>query len=176
MRKWLSRRTKNEIILIILFTLSFFAFVDGIVLTYKHYVSTPDGFCDIFSKKGCDIVDQSPYSTVDNIFYFLSVNMKIAVPVITISIPIAIMAIVVFLLIKIGILHIWHGKSLGRFNPEHMLLFIRVILSFSLLYGLWLFYIQGNILHSYCIYCIILDALIFLSLITSFFVKVERKS
>ena len=164
-------RRKKEFWLIVLFVLSFLALVDGAYLTYQHYSSTPGILCQFGENFDCDIVSKSAYSTLDNIFYFLAVDLGISIPIVTISVPIAIMVIVVFLLVKIGILHIWHERDIWKFNTDHMLWAIRGILIFSLIYGMWLIYVQKYILMSYCLYCLVLDVLIALSLIVSFILK-----
>ncbi|HME87140.1 MAG TPA: vitamin K epoxide reductase family protein [Candidatus Nanoarchaeia archaeon] len=163
----LQNRTKEELLLIVLFVLSFFAFVDGAYLTYLHYNPAASEFCNFGQSLNCDAVNKSPYSTLDNIFYFLAVDLGISVPIITISIPIAIMSLAVFLLIKIGIIHVWHKKSIGWFTHRHIMRTIQWTLFVSLLYGVWLIYIQKFILHTFCVFCLVLDFLILLSLITA---------
>ena len=170
----LQNRTKEEILLIVLFALSFLALVDGIYLTYQHYGTSTSSLCKFGESFDCNIVSKSAYSTVDNIFYFLAVDLGWPVPIITISVPIAIIAIVAFLLIKIGIFHVWHKRSIGRFTHKHIMSAIRILLIFSLLYGVWLIYIQKFILQTFCFYCLVLDVLIFLALTVSLWIDVER--
>lgn len=166
---------KQKTLLVILLVLSFLAVIDGGLLTYEHYSTSGSSLCNFGKNLDCGIVGKSPYATVDNIFYFLAVDMGLSVPIITISIPIAVIAIIVFILIKIGVLHIWHDRSFGRFNPKHMLWAIRTLLIFSMIYGLWLVYVQEYILRTYCLYCLGLDAIILLSLIVSFLIKSSWK-
>ncbi len=165
----------KKTLLVILFVLSFLAIVDSSLITYEHYSKAPLSFCKFGKNFDCGIAAQSPYATVDNIFYFLAVDLGLSVPIVTIGIPVAIMAIVVFLLIKIGALHIWHEKDIGRFNTNHMIWSIRGLLIFSLLYGISLIYVQAFILRTYCLYCLLLDALILASLIISFRIKTSWK-
>ncbi len=162
---------KQKILLIILFSLSFLALVDSSVITYLHYSPSSSSLCNFGANFDCGVVSHSVYANIDNVFYFLAVDLGLSFPIITIAIPVAVMGILVFLLIKTGILHIWHGKSIGKFSPSHMLWVIRGILIFATVYGLWLIYIQKYVLRTYCVYCLVLDLLIWLSLITSFMIK-----
>jgi uncharacterized membrane protein len=162
---------KQKTLLTILFVVSFLAIVDGAIITYEHYSEASTTLCDFGPRFNCNVASQSVYSTIDNIFYFLAVDLGFSIPIITLAIPVAVVAMVTFLLIKIGALHIWHDKDIGRFNSKHILWSIRYVLGFSLIYGAWLIYVQAFILKSYCLYCLILDLLILLSLIVSFMIK-----
>lgn len=164
---------KKKTLLILLFVFSFLAIVDGALLTYQHYSTSSSVLCVFGDSFNCNTVSQSAYSTVDNIFYFLAVDMGFSVPIITISIPIAVIAIVLFLMIKLHILHLWHGKKVGRFHPNHSIWAMRILLSISMVYGIWLVYVQKYILQTYCLYCLILDILILLSLVISFMFRIE---
>ncbi len=163
----LKNRTKEEILLIVLFVISFLALLDGAYLTYLHYDPDASTVCNFGEGLNCDTVNRSPYSTIDNIFYFLAIDLGLSVPIVTISIPIALMSIAIFLLIKIGIFHVWHKKSIGWFTHNHIMKTIQWTLAISMLYGVWLIYIQKFILNTFCVFCLVLDFLILCALIVA---------
>ena len=78
-------------------------------------------------------------------------------------------------LLLILLLNITHKKKDFLFIAgEHKQKWVRGILIFSVLYGAFLFYIQHFILKTYCIFCISLDVMMVLALITAYMIKSEE--
>jgi uncharacterized membrane protein len=149
---------------------AFFGFADSLYLTYAHYNPDALGWCDISPELSCDIVNRSEFSTVDGVINYLF-GTYYDFPVSN-----ALLGSFVFLFLFICALHFYY-KSKGLFiKKEHvhfgitlslkrMLQLCRLLLVFSVGYGLFLIYIQKYVLMTWCILCIVLDIIIFLSLL-----------
>ncbi len=154
----------------------------AIFLIYEHFSPSASKFCKLGKSLDCGIVNKSPYANIDGIFYLLTIDFGIPLPsdLLTISDTNVILDLLTsnaFL----GLLTLLFLLLLTRANYKNTsLLFIqkkvtkrwmKIITLFSVLYGLYLFYIQHSILKVYCIFCIALDLILITLLILTWFVK-----
>ncbi len=128
------------------------------ILTHAHYKEDPSEFCVFGDKFDCDIVNKSPYSNLDGIVHFLNTDLGIPFPDLYIPIPVALISILVF-----------SAVFALSFKPKPRIL--KTLMILSMLFALYLVYIEAFILLAYCIYCIILDILIILETILIWKIK-----
>src|SRR3989338_684356 len=122
-------------------------------LLYLHYKPTDSKFCNLGEGFNCDIVNKSIYSEI-------------------IGIPVSLLGALTF----IGVL-ILSSLSLNNFktkinslsvNSELMIKLIFWISAASLLFALYLIYIEAFVLYSFCIFCLMGDILIITTLVVSY--------
>jgi uncharacterized membrane protein len=102
---------------------------------YHHFSTSKTGFCNFGDSLNCDLVNRSEYST------FLGV-------------PVALIGVLGYLLILAL-------ATLYRSKKETPVLLL-VLSSAGLGFSLYLTYIEGSILHAWCILCLSSLALIFI--------------
>ncbi len=151
----------------------------SLFLLYEHFSTTASKFCTFGQSFNCGIVNKSPYANLDGIFYLMTIDYGWNVPLLNISDLnlfldfITANAFLGFLaLLFVFILNAMYKKPkflwVGR---EENVKWIRGVLIFGLIYGAYLFYIQHAILQTYCLFCLILDFAMILSLIASYRIK-----
>ena len=189
----MEKKTNSLLLIAIFMVLSLLGIADALYLAYAHYKPGAADFCDIKPDFDCDIVNTSEFSTIDGIINFLF-NTDYYIPI-----PMAGLSFMVFLLLFIISLILYCNKvnafeSGGKipknllqklsfffysviniflilFPPMLMIKICRLILFFSAIFGIFLLYIQGSILMTWCLMCIILDVIIFSSLITVMLIR-----
>jgi len=142
------------------------AILISLVLVYEHYKKSPSEFCNIGKSFDCDIVNKSLYSTVDGLFYFLNYDLGLSwVPLLYIPIPVSIIGILTFLIV-IGMSYkIENKKSFFNLKQKTQIKVLKWLMVFSIIFALYLVYIEKFVLLFYCIYCLTLDLLIFIEAI-----------
>lgn len=123
-------------------------------LLYIHYKPTESKFCNFGEGFNCDIVNKSIYSEIAGI-------------------PVSLLGALTFLgilILSILSLNNYNKKVSYYFvlNSELMIKIIFWISVASLLFALYLVYIEAFVLYSFCIFCLIGDILIIITLITSY--------
>ncbi|MAF50854.1 MAG: hypothetical protein CMH64_02070 [Nanoarchaeota archaeon] len=154
---------KKSFLMKILVIVSFLAILVSGYLLYLHY--TPDiiEFCEIggFS---CHTVNKSVYSNLDGVInHFLGTSFNL-------PISNALISLIVFIFIFLGNLFLYKGKRFLNLPRKEALKLIEILLFISLIYGILLIYIQAKILLTWCIFCLVLDALILLAFIIAIFI------
>jgi|SRR3989338_2450008 len=151
----------------------------SIFLVYEHFSPKGSELCHIVSGFDCGIVNKSPYANADGIFYLLTIDFNLNLPLINIS-----EMNVFFDLITsnafLGLLILLFLFILNN-NPHKKILWIKQkdnkkwiigILIFSVIYGpIYLFAIQHFILYTYCLFCILLDLVLITALIIAIKIK-----
>ncbi|MDP3916835.1 MAG: vitamin K epoxide reductase family protein [Nanoarchaeota archaeon] len=136
------------------------------LLVYEHYKTTPSEFCTFGESFDCDLVNKSAYSTIDGIFYFLSMDLGLhQIPLFYIPIPLSLMGILVFLFVLLSAHSINNKKNLFGIKPKNQIKVLKWLMVLSILLALYLIYIEKFILLMWCIYCLGLDILIVISAI-----------
>ena len=123
-------------------------------LLYLHYKPTESKFCNFGEGFNCDIVNKSIYSEIAGI-------------------PVALLGALTFivvLILSIPSLKDYKRKFSNNFilNSGSMIRIIFWISVASFLFALYLVYIEAFVLYSFCIFCLIGDILIIITLITSY--------
>tara|TARA_Y100000310_G_scaffold28141_1_gene26785 strand:+ start:1471 stop:1989 length:519 start_codon:yes stop_codon:yes gene_type:complete len=150
---------------------SVLAILLSLFLIYEHYDPTPSQFCTFGESFDCNVVNKSPYSNIDGVFYFLGFNLGLPVPLLNIPIPVAAVSVLVFLYVFLSAGAIEKKKNLVGIKPARQLKILKWLMALSILFALYLFYIEKFILLMYCIFCIALDVLIFINAMLIYGVK-----
>ena len=148
------RKSKDKNILIFLLVISFLAIVDSSYLLYLHY-SDIESFCDINESLSCDVVNKSEYSEFPPDSGF----------------PVSFMGLLTFLAVFVVEILMLKNKSFKiskyRINKKFFADFLFYLMFASLLFALYLVYVELFILYSICILCAALDILIVATLLCS---------
>lgn len=147
----------------------------SLFLVYDHFSASASKFCSFGSTLDCGIVNKSPYANLDGIFYLLTIDLNLNFPLINISDMnwffdfLTTNAFLSFLtLLFVYILNKNQNKNIFWIKEKDNKKWIVGILIFATIYGAgYLFAIQKFILITYCLVCLLLDAVIILSLIIS---------
>ncbi len=130
-------------------------------LVYQHYKTTPSRFCKFGESFDCGIVNKSPYSTIDGILYFLHFDLGFSsVPLFELEIPVSAIGILIFLLIIAMSYKIEKNRPFLGLKPKKQIKIMKSLMALSIVFALYLVYIEAFVLLFYCIYCLVLDALI----------------
>ena len=123
-------------------------------LLYLHYKPTESKFCNFGEGFNCDIVNKSIYSEIAGIPVSL----------------LGALTFIVVLILSILSLKDYKRKFSNNFilNSGSMIRIIFWISVASFLFALYLVYIEAFVLYSFCIFCLIGDILIIITLITSY--------
>mgnify|MGYP001611697474 CR=1 FL=1 len=148
--------------------------VISLVLLYEHFSPSEASFCTFGSQFDCNIVNKSPYANLDGISYFLTMDKGLSLPLIDLASQgwfldlITANAFLGFLTLffVFGLTRSYQRKKDFLFVKNiHLLSWMKWILLFGVLYGLYLIYIQHYIIKSYCILCLSLDVVLIISLL-----------
>ena len=151
----------------------------SLFLLYEHFSASASRFCTFGQSFNCGIVNKSPYANVDGISYLLTIDYGLPIPLINISdtnIFLDFITANAFLGFIILLFLFFLNK---RYKKSHLLwvdkesnrTWIKRVLTFGLIYALYLLYIQHFILRTYCLFCLLLDITIIASLITAYKIK-----
>ncbi len=158
---------------ITLYSLFIFGLLLCSFLIYEHFSSTGSEFCKIGSTFDCGIVNKSPYANLDGFSYLLAVDFGLAFPLIDLKgihwtfdlfTSNAFLGLLVFILLFFMFYLYTKKKDFLFIKRKNILFWMKIILSFGILYGFCLFLIQHFILKAYCIFCLGLDLVLILSL------------
>lgn len=156
--------------------------LSALFLVYEHFSATASKYCTFGASFDCGIVNKSPYANLDGISYLLTIDFGLPLPLINISginwffdlmTSNAFWGFLTLLLIFL-LRTKFKNKKLLWITLEKNIKWVRGLLIFSLVYGIYLLAIQHFILKTYCIVCIILDAVILFSLIIVIKLKNEK--
>lgn len=137
------------------------AILIGSYLVYEHYRSTPSKFCTFGDSFNCDVVNKSPYANLDGVLYFLHMDIGWDwVPLWTFELPAAIMGIATFLWIILSSFKIQQKKPLLGIPPKKQITVLKWLMVISIIFALYLVYIEKYVLLMWCIYCLSLDLVI----------------
>lgn len=145
----------------------------SLYLTYEHFSPTASKFCNFGNGFDCNIVNKSPYSNLDGISYLLTIDFGLPLPFIDIAsqnfflnliTSNAFLGFLTFLLLFLLLL----------IKKQKKIILIKSILIFSFIYGFYLFLIQHFVLKTYCVFCLLLDFIIIISLIITLTIKNEK--
>ncbi len=151
----------------------------SLFLLYEHLSSSAVKFCTFGKHFDCGIVNKSPYANLDGIFYLLTIDFNLNLPLLNISdinLFFDILTSNAFLgfltLLLIYVLNKNHNKKVLWIKKEDNREWTLGILTFSVLYGAgYLFAIQHFILKTYCLFCILLDITLIVALIIAIKIK-----
>ena len=155
----------------------------SLFLIYEHFSPSASKFCTFGAKLDCGIVNKSPYANLDGLSYLLTIDYELPIPLIDISginwffdilTSNAFLGFLTLVLI-LALNTRYKKRALLFITPEVNKIWVRGILVFGVLYGLYLFYIQHSILRTYCIFCLSLDIILLSSLILSWNIDNGKK-
>jgi len=129
-------------------------------LVYEHYRTTPSEFCVIGEGFNCDIVNKSPYAEIGGIFYFLNFDLGLNVPLPNLPLPISGVSILIFLSFVLMTYTIQKKQKFFNINPKNQIKLLKWLIVLSIVFALYLVYIEAFVLLNWCIYCLTLDVLI----------------
>lgn len=153
---------KNRIISIIIIIISLLGIIDSIYLTLTHYQIIETDVCGLSPNFNCNTLNTGEYSTIDGIInFFLGTHYYL-------PIPCALLSSLVFIVILFSGISIYINKSwsLGFWtvSPAVLILFSRILLIVSAMFGIFLLFVQGYLVRIWCMLCILLDSFIFINL------------
>jgi uncharacterized membrane protein len=151
----------------------------SLFLLYEHFSPSASKFCTFGANLDCGIVNKSPYANLDGISFLLTIDYGLPLPLVDISginlffDLITANAFLGFLtLLFVFLLNTkYKNKKFLWIDKDKGTKWIRGLLIFGLIYGLYLFYIQHSILKTYCIFCLALDVVIASSVAVAFKIK-----
>ncbi|TAL52945.1 MAG: hypothetical protein EPN86_04905 [Nanoarchaeota archaeon] len=147
----------------------------ALFLVYEHFSDVASKWCTFGDSFNCGIVNKSPYSNLDGISYLMTMDLKLPVPYFyTVSKPFLLDLLTsngflgfLTLLLLFSMLIAWRRKSDFLFIKHGSIKrWIIGILGFGIVYGGYLFLIQHFILKTYCLFCLMLDLTMILSMAT----------
>jgi len=148
----------------ILIILSLAGILTSAYLLKLHYSQNPDAFCNLSSSINCDIVNKSQYALFPPEY----------------GVPVALLGLLNFLILLMAAIRLKSGKKfslLGETIDSLVLAeFIYYVLLANLLFAFYLIYIEAFVLYAFCILCVLLDVIIFLSLFFAYRLKKSMKA
>ena len=128
-------------------------------MTFLHY-SDYEAFCDISEGLSCSVVNKSIQSEL-------------------FGIPVAILGFLTFVVLFILLYLILKDKEINvfdiKFDKKAYAGIILILLIMSTVFSAYLIYVQAVLLLSYCVLCLFLDAIIYISLILSIILYLKVK-
>ncbi|HEY1679467.1 MAG TPA: vitamin K epoxide reductase family protein [Candidatus Sulfotelmatobacter sp.] len=137
---------KNKILYAAVAVLSLAGIVDSAIALQRHYARSATQFCDIGQQFSCDIVNRSEYSTIEGI-------------------PVAAIGIIGY-----AALFVFAAFFGARPETPNRLL---IASTAGLIFALYLTYIEGHEFATWCVLCLISQALIFLICVLAAFIKLR---
>jgi len=154
----------------------------SLFLVYEHFSTVESEFCNLSEGFDCGIVNKSPYANVDGIFYLMTIDFGWDVPLFNLSDVnlffdlLTSNAFLGFLTLVFAFFLVranYKKRGLFWIDKKGTLKWLRIIFTFGVVYGGYLFLIQHSILKTYCIFCLALDAVLLTLLVTVWSVKNE---
>ncbi len=158
----------------ILFVILVLGMLISLFLISEHFAVVDSDFCSFGGSFDCGSVNKSPYANLDGIFYLLAVDFGFNISIVDIKginwffdliTSNAFLGFLVLLLLFIMFYSYKTKKNFLFIKYNKILLWMRNILIFSFIYGMYLLLVQHFILKTYCLFCLGLDVVIILSLI-----------
>ena len=169
--------TSLEVLLVIGILISLF-------LLYEHFSPSASKYCTFGESFDCGIVNKGPYANIDGFSYLLSIDYGLPLPLIDLtrygwfadlitanSFLAALILLFTFCLVRA----FKRNTSCMFVAREKTLPWIRGILTVSVIYGLYLIYIQHFILKTYCIFCLGLDVVLIAAFIIAWRINGGKK-
>ncbi len=150
------------------------AMLVSLFLLYEHFSESAEKFCTFGESFDCGIVNKSPYASVDGFLYFLLFDVGINVPLLNLSqygfivdflTTNAFLGLLTFLYLLLSVSAIAKGRRFLGMSVKRQRAVAKFILWLSLLYAIYLVYIEFFILKTICLFCVVLDILIVIGLI-----------
>jgi vitamin-K-epoxide reductase (warfarin-sensitive) len=138
----------GRVLFVLVALLALAGVVDSGISLQRHYAKSESAFCDLNQQFNCDIVNRSEYSEVAGI-------------------PVAGIGV-------LGYTALFVLATFWKSRPETP---IRLLIAalVGLVFALWLTYIEAYVLKTWCILCLISQALIFAISVLAIFVKLKRE-
>ena len=151
----------------------------SLYLLYDHFTLDNGGTCSFGGSSGCDSVNRSVYANFEGLFYLLNVVFGLGmIPLIQIANKnlfldfITAQAFLGFLGLLIVFLMVSYKDERFLFIKKGKVVsWIRWLLGFGVLYGVYMFLIQAFLIKDYCLFCILLD----LVMISCFLISLRMK-
>ena len=137
---------RNSALYVTVALLSLAGIVDSAIALQRHYAKSATLFCEIGQQFNCDIVNRSEYSTIEGI-------------------PVAAIGIIGYAVL-FGFAAFFGARPE---TPNRLL----IASTAGLLFALYLTYIEGRELATWCVLCLISQALIFLICVLAAFIKLR---
>lgn len=154
-----------------LYIASLLAVIVSIILIYQHYNPEESKFCNFGASFSCDIVNKGEYSTIDGEINLLLSMIFGGYYSLYLPIPNSIISFFIMLFIMGAAKRLYKNKKYFGMGEKKLIKLIKLLLVLSALYALFLVYIEAAIIQSWCIFCLALDALILIMLITVFSIR-----
>ncbi|MDP1694300.1 MAG: vitamin K epoxide reductase family protein [Candidatus Woesearchaeota archaeon] len=157
-----------------LYVLFILGMLVSLFLTYEHFSPSASKFCTFGSSFDCGIVNKSPYATLDGISYLMTIDFGWNIPLINLTqygpvvellVSNAFLGFLTLIFLFLLLRAYQHTKGFLWIPANKTLSWMQGILIFGVLYGFYLFLIQHFLLQTYCIFCIVLDIVLIVSLI-----------
>ena len=142
----------------------------SLFLVYEHFSTKQSKFCTFDdSPFDCGIVNKSPYASLDGISFLLTLDFGLPIPLVQIDeihwildllTGNAFLGFLTLLFVFFLIRAKQKEKGLWWIKEAHVQRWIAWLLTFGVLYGAYLFFIQHYILKIYCLFCLILDLIL----------------
>ncbi len=132
-------------------------------LTYQYYAPATTPSCTLGDYFVCDLGDNA-YATLDSISHFLSSDLGLFLPTVSLPIPNALLFFVAFLLLFFVLFHTTQGHSSFGMKPATALSTLKVIFYVLGAYSVFLMYVETYVLYTLCLLCFVTTILIFASL------------
>jgi uncharacterized membrane protein len=139
----------DRILLVSIAILALAGVVVSTVSLERHYAKSATGFCDLGQKFNCDIVNRSEYSEVEGI-------------------PVAAIGVVGYAALFL-LSTLWKSRS----ETPNRLLAVSIA---GFCFALYLTYVEAEKLATWCILCVLSQALIFLIAVLATIVKLRSAS
>lgn len=161
------------------------AMLVSLFLVYEHFSEGAEQFCTFGESLNCGIVNKSPYASIDGILYFLLFDMGIKQvqllnladygPFADFVTTNAFWGFITFLFIFFSVSAIEKKKRFFGMDARKQLRVLKWILWLSIFYALYLVYIELFVLKTICLFCVVLDALIVLTLVSVYLIGRIKK-
>jgi len=148
----MSRKSVTTAILI----LALLAIAVSAYLTYLHYAPGHGAWCDVSQGFNCEIVNQSIYAEFPP----------------GSGIPVGGLGALAFIIVFILAYSVQKKEEFLYFDRKERAKYLAILLGMSVLFSLYLVYIEAFVLYTFCLFCLILGILI----IASFILALKLKS
>jgi len=156
---------KRNIGFIILIILAIIGILDSSYLL-KLKLTDSASFCDQLVGFDCGTVNKGAYSEFPPWTFTAWVDAGLP------TIPNSTLGIIGFVFVLVMSLYALSQKNKKKIHKITKI--ILIFLTISFIYGLYLIYIQKFVLRTWCLFCLVLDAVILLSLITAYMMYKKR--
>jgi len=136
----------------------------SLFLTFQSYQEDKNSWCVLGTYFDCALLE-SPYATLDGIFYFLTVDAGLSVPLYSLPLPNSLLFFLLFLFVFVASLNIHAGRVTYGMGPRKAAFVAKCLLYAAGVYVIYLTYVETYLLYSFCLLCAALTVLIFILLL-----------